>query len=128
MPILLADADNEQRVRPHQLLLANPVAVSGRVRGGHAVAAALQARHPAPHQGQHPGPISLPSRHWLPRHHPRHLPTKRHGDRSSYSAVRSPDLLSLCQVEDKTGKLPYGFRVYSKVLPKTLFLYLRGLC
>lgn len=102
MLLLPAYADDEQRVRPDQLLLANAVAVGGRVSRRHAVAAARQARHPTSHPRQYHHTLRVPHRHRLPGPHPRHHQSQRHRHRSSDPPLRHTGLLPLRPLERQT--------------------------
>lgn len=93
---LPAHVNDKQRVRSHQLLLANTLAVCGRVCRRHAVVTPRQARHPETHQGQHRHTVPVPHCHRVSSHHPGHHSTNGHCHRSSYTPVRHTCVLLMC--------------------------------
>lgn len=121
------DAVDEQRVRSDQLLLTNPVAFGGSIRGRHAVAATDAPRHPSTHPGQHRRPVLIPHSHRLPSHHPSNRQTHRQRHRGRNPPIWHPCLLPLRQVGDQTRQLSRILRLHTQVLPETLLLHLRGI-
>lgn len=63
--ILAVDVNHQQCVRPHQLLLADSVVIGGRLRGGHAVAAAVATGPAQTYQSQPARTSGFSCRHWV---------------------------------------------------------------
>lgn len=126
MSLLPPDVDHEQRVRSHQLLLSNVVAIRRSVRSGHAVAATNQARYTATHQSQYYHSLLVPRRYRLLSLHSCHLSTKRHSYWYCHTLIRCSSILPLRQMEGQTRNVPHVLWQDSKVPTKTMLLHLLG--
>lgn len=123
--LLPLDVDHKQRVRSHQLLLTNSVAVRRRVCGRHAVAAIHQARYTAPYQSKLDHTLRVSHRDRLLSHHPSHHQTKRHRDWSCDNVIWCTGLLRVREVAKQAESLRRVLGWCSQVPAEVVLVYLR---